>query len=939
MNEQNAKTVLVVDDNPPSRYAVSRVLRHAGFKTTEVATGEEALTAVRTKTPDLLLLDINLPDLNGFEVTQQIRSDPTISQTPILMLSATYLDDESRVYGLSSGADGYLTHPVEPPVLLAYVKALLRTRQAEEKAVATAAQWQATFDALSNGICVTGPSGQIHRCNQALVDILGIPIEAIIGFSCEEVLGVVWPTPADAPQLHEEIELLRNGRYLHITYDPVLDDSDQLIGLIHIVTDITTRKQTEEALLSSEEKFRQIVETAQEGIWVIDEKSKTTFVNDRMAEMLGYTIDEMLGQPLFTFMSEEAIDLAQVNVERRRQGIREQHEFVFERKDGTPLWAYMSTNPILGRDNNYLGAQAMVTDVSDLKQMQQAEHEQRVFAEALSATANALISALDLDSVMNTIVEGVGRVVPHDAVNIMLIDGELARPVYWQNYDPDRDEFLRHLQLVVRETQPLHKMTETGTAFLASHTAQYADWAHSSWPEWAYSSWPEWVKSYVAAPIRSHGEVIGFLNLESSTPGLFTEDHARRLQTLADQASIAIEHAQLYEEIQRHANELEKGIEERTNELNRSLNHIAAILNSSSDLIILCHTDGTISQVNPSFEETFRMGSDDALLQPLRSFVIPEQAARIDQAFQKIITTRQPQRFEITVQHERIAGFDADVVLSPILEQENQIAEVVCSLRDISERKQMENQLRKMLEHEIELSELKSRYLAMAAHDLRNPLAVIQSASGLIRHYGDRLTEQRLQEKHDKIRHSIQIMVELLDDILTLGRVESGKLSFLPNQLDVIAFCKIIIAEIRQVVGVPRTIDLICEGDSRKGLIDAKLLRHILGNLLSNALKYSPEDHPVTLTVQYEPEQIVFFVQDQGIGIPENDQKRLFESFFRADNTRQFPGTGLGLAIVKQSVELHGGTITFESEESVGTTFVVALPQSLGANNEENPGH
>lgn len=140
----------------------------------------------------------------------------------------------------------------------------------------------------------------------------------------------------------------------------------------------------------------------------------------------------------------------------------------------------------------------------------------------------------------------------------------------------------------------------------------------------------------------------------------------------------------------------------------------------------------------------------------------------------------------------------------------------------------------------------------------------------------------------------------------------------------------------KQATGSSQAIHFSSQGNCRIALLDAKLLRHILNNLLSNALKYSPADRLATFMVLCEAEQITFRIQDQGMGIPKADQARLFEPFHRATNARHVPGTGLGLAIVKQSVELHGGTIAFESEEGRGTTFTVVIPdRSSGETQEE----
>ena len=303
----------------------------------------------------------------------------------------------------------------------------------------------------------------------------------------------------------------------------------------------------------------------------------------------------------------------------------------------------------------------------------------------------------------------------------------------------------------------------------------------------------------------------------------------------------------------------------------------------------------------------------------------------MEQAFVAVIETRQPQRLEAIARYKDSPSFDADIMLSPVVGTGGQLFGVICSLRDITERKDMEVQLRQVLAHEMELSELKTRYVSMAAHDLRNPLAVILSAVDIIHQYSDRLTDEQKQVKYDNIRTSIKVMVDMLDDVLTIGQVESGKLIFTPAPVDVIAFCQNITAEAQQAIGTTQTINFSSQGACDTAYLDAKLLRHILGNLLSNALKYSPDKSAVTFTVDCEPDQIMFRVQDQGIGIPEDEQGQLFGTFHRASNARQVPGTGLGLAIVKQSVELHGGTITFESEENIGTTFTVTLPRRAGA--------
>jgi PAS domain S-box-containing protein len=149
------------------------------------------------------------------------------------------------------------------------------------------------------------------------------------------------------------------------------DSAGNIIRMVGTLSDITRRKNVELALKDSEEKYRQLVENAQEGIWSIDAETKTTFVNQRMAEILGYDVDEMLEKPLFSFMDETGVKLAKYNLERREKGIKEQHDFEFIRKDGNRVYASLETSPILDADGKYLGALAMVADITDRRKMEE----------------------------------------------------------------------------------------------------------------------------------------------------------------------------------------------------------------------------------------------------------------------------------------------------------------------------------------------------------------------------------------------------------------------------------------------------------------------------------------------------------------------------------------------------------------------------------------
>jgi signal transduction histidine kinase len=169
-------------------------------------------------------------------------------------------------------------------------------------------------------------------------------------------------------------------------------------------------------------------------------------------------------------------------------------------------------------------------------------------------------------------------------------------------------------------------------------------------------------------------------------------------------------------------------------------------------------------------------------------------------------------------------------------------------------------------------------------------------------------------------------MSEMIDDVLTLGRAESGVLKLNLGPTNLRELCNRVVAEFRIAQGKHHVITLDDRFDRLEALMDERLLRHILNNLLSNAVKYSPQGSEVTFSLERRDENAAIEIQDRGIGIPAEDQPRMFESFQRASNVENRPGTGLGLAIVKKAVELHGGEISLKSALGAGTRFIVVLP-------------
>jgi hypothetical protein len=230
------------------------------------------------------------------------------------------------------------------------------------------------------------------------------------------------------------------------------------------------------------------------------------------------------------------------------------------------------------------------------------------------------------------------------------------------------------------------------------------------------------------------------------------------------------------------------------------------------------------------------------------------------------------------------------------------------------------------LQKEREFGELKSRFVAMISHEFRTPLASIQTASDILLHYRDRLSDEERQRRLLEIQAEVRGMTELLEDILLFGRTEAGKLDFQPEQLRLDGLCRELGTKFSEMTP-RREIRFQIPESPVIVTADRRLMQYVVSNLLSNARKYSPEDQPIQVGLEDAHDCVRLSVVDRGIGIPSQDLDRLFEPFERASNVGQRQGTGLGLAIIKMAVDLHNGEITVVSTPGAGSAFTVTLPR------------
>jgi PAS domain S-box-containing protein len=244
----------------------------------------------------------------------------------------------------------------------------------------------------------------------------------------------------------------------------------------------------------------------------------------------------------------------------------------------------------------------------------------------------------------------------------------------------------------------------------------------------------------------------------------------------------------------------------------------------------------------------------------------------------------------------------------------------------VQELEKTKKDLNNALEKEKELNELKSRFVSMASHEFRTPLTTMMSSLSLVTKYGEQ-NDKENQVKHvSKIKKSINNLTDILNDFLSVSKLEEGKLENMPEKINLKMFMAEIISEMQSMANDELKLTQLHIG-SESATIDKKLLKNVLFNLISNAIKFSPDGGTVEITSQVSNSFVKISVKDNGIGISKQDQKHLFERFFRGRNATHIQGTGLGLNIVTKYAELMNGSLDFESKENKGTTFTIIIPQ------------
>lgn len=555
-------------------------------------------------------------------------------------------------------------------------------------------------------------------------------------------------------------------------------------------------------------------------------------------------------------------------------------------------------------------------EIIERQRAEEAEREQRIFAETIRDTAITLNKQLNSDDLFDTIINAVSQVIKiHDTVSVLTFkpDSMIGTVVKDQGYGQHSDS-ITGLKIDISANKKQMDLIQRRIAFKIDDT-------HAS-DVWIIVKGTEWIRSHITLPIYSNDEVLAIINLDSQYPNTFTQEHVNQLVVFSHQVAIALQNAKLVEQIQGYTQELELRVQERTQELENERvllqferSQLRAILDAMRDGVYFTDSSHQAIYINNALVDLSGYSRDHWLSG--RAFTDINRNVEIDRDemwkdVERHLDVYGFSHREAELTRQDGSTFTGGLTRTEIIGVDGKRVGIVTVVRDISVDKQVEAQ--------------KARFIAHAAHELRTPITNIKTRLFLMIHKPENFNE------HMRIaQSSANWMQSLVDNLFDHSRFERGVITLV---LDDIVLNDIVnsIVETQRPEAEKKNITIEDQWDdiSINMQADESRLRQVITNLINNAVAYTPTGGKITVTINLDiikgNTAAIIKVSDTGLGIADKHLPYLFQPFYRATDDNQ--GTGLGLSISREIVEAHQGEISVESKVGEGTTFTVRLPLS-----------
>ena len=871
--------VLLVDDSPANLLALEVVLEPLNVVLHRSPSGADACRQVLEADYAVVLLDVRMPTMDGFETAARIRATPRSKNTPIIFLTAESADERVLEQVYSFSAVDFLGKPILPRVLLSKVGFFVELYRSKEQLRTEGAFLAAVLEAVEDGIVACGPDGTLTLFNRATREMHGLPVEPLPPERWSEHYNLYHPdgetlmSPGEIPLVKALAgEYVRNAemviapkgrkpRKLAASGRPLIDESGRKLGAVVSMHDITARHEAEaakraaDALSLFNERLAEVFKQAPAFMCVVREPSHIfEMVNDRYLQLIGQR--QVIGKPVAEALP-EVVEQGFVAMLDQVYATGEPYvgtdvRLVLRQTPGGPLeerfvdFVYL---PLRGADGTVTGILAHGVDLTERKRAEQA------------------LRASEMRVRLATDAAGLGIWVWEPAVDA----------VTWEN---DRPQEIFGL----RPGEPPLTAARFRSEYLAAREgAEFARAAGDS----LRTGQPFFFEGRFSRPGSAEVRWIALTGL--------VEPHAtgapvRMIGTAADITERKRAEAEL------------RASESRYRALFDTMAEgfcvIEIMLDSAGAPV-----DWRYLETNPAFVQ--QTGLADAVGKTARG-VMPNVEGNWIEAYGQVALTGKPMRM---VAESGDLGAWFDVSATRIGEAAERKVAVFFS--DITLRRRAEDELRKVAADLAEADKKKNEFLATLAHELRNPMAPLRTGLRLLSHpkQGAETVPRTIAMMERQLGH----MVHLVDDLLDVARISGGKLELRIERTDLGSVVRSAVESSTPLVEARHHELSVDVADPTLALdVDPTRIAQVLSNLLDNAAKYTPTGGRIRLAAHREGAAVVFSISDSGVGIAAESMPRIFELFTQAGKTAQ-GGLGIGLSIVRRLVEMHGGTKRFET--------------------------
>jgi PAS domain S-box-containing protein len=930
---ESTASVLVVDDEAGNRLAVRAMLEETGVAIVEARSCDEALQQAAARDFAVILLDVLMPDVNGFEAARRLRSSPRSSRTPIIFITGLELDRHwiEEAYGL--GAVDYLVKPILPLVLTAKVRGFAELFQIQQRAQREAELLRLLIDSTQDqAICMLDAAGAVTSWNQGAERLTGHRASDVIGQPYSRLYPDDGAEPCDpAEQLrlaradgHFEREgwLVRphGSRFWALSViTPLYKPDGSLLGFSKIIRDLTHRRHAEEnarrlreaesARSAAEEQARLLqqqaamLEAALDCIISIDHEGRVVEFNPAAEATFGYARGEVVGRELAELVIPEGLrerqrrSLARAVETGEGSILGRRLEMTALRADGSEFPIEIAVMRLPGEGPPIFTAYAR--DISERRRIEQQRSARTAVSQILAQSATVADAA---GRVLQTVCEYLGW----DTGLFWVVDPQrqvLKCIDCWRPADARFDEF----EAVSRGMTFERGIGLPGRLWASREPAWILDVVRDANFPRAEAAGRAGLRAAFGCPIVIGGETVGTIEFFS---GSASEPDANLLEMIS---TVAGQFGQFAER-------------KRTETaLHDSEQRFSRFMQQFPGLAWIKDLEGRYLFVNDAAEKAFRMprsqlyGRTDPEVFPAETagaFMHNDRQALAHESGVQVIETLADEQGDL--RHSIVSKF-------PIVGPDGRPQFVGGMAIDITDRLRAENALR-------DSDRRKDEFLAMLAHELRNPLAPIRNALQILQ-LPD-ADPAKIRSVTDVMDRQVQHLVRLVDDLLDVSRVMRGRIELRREQVPLATIVARAVETVQPLIDARRhTLHVEAPDDALVVNVDPVRMVQAIANLLTNAAKYTEDDGSIWLSAVRDGAAAVVCVRDNGIGIAPEMLPHVFELFVQADqsSSRAQGGLGIGLTLVRNLVELHGATVEARSRGlGSGSEFVIRLPLTKG---------